>query len=451
MGTEPAYFHPWRVKATTGFDQTVEAEFRIVRCGGRGEAGTHAAASVCGKRELADEQQAAAGVAQGAIHLAGIVGEYAVTQQSLRHSGDLNIAVAGLDGDQRQYAGTNGADHDIVHNHLGFSHALDEGKHGPILNCSRGKRAARLNTMSKLAAALLYALTWSIARLPWPWLSALAGGIADWWIRVDAREARVARRNLELAMPDLDAEARATLHREILRTTARQALETLRLWTRPASRNVADITEFHGVELFDAALADTRGLIVAAPHMGSWELLNQWLAMKTPLAILYRPPESATGEAFLRRVRANAGGQVEQVRAEASGVRTLLKRLQKGGVIGILPDQQPKVGDGEFAPFFEVQALTMTLLGRLAARSSARVLMAWCERLPGTSPPRFALHLQEAPAAIADADPKTSVAALNAMVEAIARRDFAQYQWTYKRYTLRPPGSGEVNPYTGLQ
>ncbi|MEO6227669.1 MAG: lauroyl acyltransferase [Thermomonas sp.] len=304
--------------------------------------------------------------------------------------------------------------------------------------------------MPRLAAALLYALAWSLARLPWSLLRTLADAIASWWIRVDAREARVARRNLELAMPQLDAAARTALHGEILRTTARQALETLRLWTRPARRNLADIVEVHGVDLFDAALADGRGLIVAAPHMGNWELLNQWLAMKTPLAILYRPPESVTGEAFLRLVRANAGGQVEQVRAEASGVRTLLKRLQKGGVIGILPDQQPKVGDGEFAPFFGVQALTMTLLGRLAARSGARVLVAWCERLPGTSSPRFTLHIQEVPTDLASTNARESVATLNAMVEAIARRDMTQYQWTYKRYTLRPPGIGEVNPYTGL-
>ena len=40
--------------------------------------------------------------------------------------------------------------------------------------------------------------------------------------------------------------------------------------------------------------------------------------------------------------------------------------------------------------------------------------------------------------------------ALNAGVEAVASRDFAQYQWTYKRYTLRPPGSGEENPYWDL-
>lgn len=301
--------------------------------------------------------------------------------------------------------------------------------------------------MDAVVAALLYALAWCVARLPRGLQRALADAMARLWLRRNAREARVARRNLELVRADLAPAAREALVLEILRTTARQAFETLRLWTRPARHNLADIVEVHGEALFDAALQSGRGLIVAAPHMGNWELLNQWLAHKTPLAILYRPPESAVGEAFLRRVRANAGGQVEQVRAEAAGVRTLLKRLQKGGVVGILPDQQPKAGEGEFAAFFGIQALTMTLLGRLAHRSGAQVLLCWCQRLPGDGAPRFALHVEAAPAAVADADPVRAVQALNAGVEAVARRDFAQYQWTYKRYTLRPPGSGEHSPY----
>jgi KDO2-lipid IV(A) lauroyltransferase len=304
--------------------------------------------------------------------------------------------------------------------------------------------------MNEVAAALLYAIAWGAARLPWPLLRLLADAAARVSLALNGREARVTRRNLELIRPDLDPTAREALLREILRTTARQAFETVRLWTRPAVRNLPDIVEVHGQALFDAALREPRGLLVAAPHMGNWELLNQWLAAKTPLAILYRPPESAVGEAFLRRVRAHAGGGVEQVRAEAAGVRSLLKRLQKGGVVGILPDQQPKEGDGEFAPFFGKQALTISLLGRLAARSGARVLFCWCERLPGSSPPRFAVHVEAAPDAVGDVDPQRAVAALNAGIEAIARRDFAQYQWTYKRYTLRPPGSGEENPYRDL-
>ena len=290
-----------------------------------------------------------------------------------------------------------------------------------------------------------------LTHLPWPWQRGLADAVAWLWCRIDARESRVARRNLELAYPELPPEQRARLHRDILRTTARQTLETLYLWTHaPASNLQRHLHEQHGQALYDVALAAGKGVIVAAPHFGNWELLNQWLAAKTPLAILYKPPESAIGEAFLRLVRADADAdRITQVRAEGAGVRQLFKRLQAGGVVGILPDQQPKGGDGAFAPFFDVQALTMTLLGRLAGRSGAPVLFAWCERIgPG---PSYALRIEPASPGIADPDPAVATAALNADVERIARRDPAQYQWTYKRFKARPPGSGEDNPYADLE
>src|SRR4249919_4263866 len=307
---------------------------------------------------------------------------------------------------------------------------------------------------AKALASLLYAFASALGRLPWAWLYRLGDLVAWLWRRLDARENRVTRRNLELALPTLAEGERHTLQRAVLRTTARQALETLRFWTRARANNLALIREHAGVELFDAALASGRGVIVAAPHYGNWELLNQWLASRTPLAILYRPPESAIGEAILQRVRADDAGRVTQVRADGSAVRQLLKLLKAGGVVGILPDQQPKAGDGEFAPFFGVPALTMTLLPRLAARTDSVVLFAWCERIgaePDSGAPLFALHIEPAPAELSAPDPVTGVHALSATVEAIARRDPAQYQWTYKRYTLRPPGSGERNPYRDLE
>jgi KDO2-lipid IV(A) lauroyltransferase len=302
---------------------------------------------------------------------------------------------------------------------------------------------------ARFAATVLYAIAFAFGRLPWTLLYACGDAIAALWRRLDAREARVARRNLEMALPALDPGERAALQRSVLRTTARQALETLRFWTRPHARNLALIAERMGVELFDAALASGRGVIVAAPHYGNWELLNQWLASRTPLAILYRPPESAVGEAFLQRVRGDGDAQVTQVRAEGAAVRQLFKRLKDGGVVGILPDQQPKAGDGDFAPFFGVPALTMTLLPRLAQRSDAVVLFACCERIDWS--PAFRLRIEAAPSAIADADAAVAVAALNAAVERMARRDLAQYQWTYKRYTLRPSRRGEDNPYRDIE
>jgi KDO2-lipid IV(A) lauroyltransferase len=302
--------------------------------------------------------------------------------------------------------------------------------------------------MPEVIARVLYLFVSAFARLPWPWLRAFGDGVAWLWQRSGGRESRVAGRNLELACPELLPGQRDALQHEILRTTARQAFETLRLWTRPHAENLRLIRETQGVDLFDAAIAAGKGVIVAAPHYGNWELLNQWLAAHTPLAILYRPPDSRLGEAFLRQVRGDGADRVTQIRAEAAGIRQLFKRLRGGGVVGILPDQQPKRGDGEFAPFFGKPAYTMTLLSRLAERSGATVLFAYCERIGDQA---FALRIEPAPAAIASSDIIVALTALNAVVERIARRSPAQYQWTYKRYTLQPSLNPYLNPYRDLE
>jgi hypothetical protein len=100
---------------------------------GSREAWAHAAAGIRGQGELADKQQTTPGIGQGTVHLAGIVGEHAVTKQPLCHSRDLGVTIAWLDCHERQQAGTDRPDHGIVHGHLGFGHALDQSKHGASL------------------------------------------------------------------------------------------------------------------------------------------------------------------------------------------------------------------------------------------------------------------------------------------------------------------------------
>ncbi|PJK14243.1 lipid A biosynthesis lauroyl acyltransferase [Lysobacteraceae bacterium NML07-0707] len=294
---------------------------------------------------------------------------------------------------------------------------------------------------------MLYWLAKLIGLLPMPALRWLGDQLAAFWLRGQRRESRVAWRSLELAFAHMPEAERRALHKAALQSTGRQMFETLRIWTRPAAENLQLLREGAGIELFDAALGSGRGVIIAAPHHGNWELLNQWLASRTALAILYAPPESARVDAFLRRVRKAQAqdGQVEQIRAEGIGIRQLFKRLQGGGVVGILPDQQPKQGEGVWAPFFGTPASTMTLIGRLAERSGAIVLFAWCER--DADGRGFTLHIEAAPDDIAAKDPQVSATALNAGIEALVRRNPAQYQWTYKRWSQQPEGSAFGNPY----
>jgi KDO2-lipid IV(A) lauroyltransferase len=117
--------------------------------------------------------------------------------------------------------------------------------------------------------------------------------------------------------------------------------------------------------------------------------------------------------------------------------------LKAGELVGITPDQQPKLGAGVVAPFFGRQALTLTLIPKLAERSGAPVLVAWAEPVEGG----FDIVIEEAPATIGDADVDLATSAMNATVEAVARRRMEWYQWTYKRFSKRPKDSGEKNPY----
>jgi KDO2-lipid IV(A) lauroyltransferase len=170
-----------------------------------------------------------------------------------------------------------------------------------------------------IASRLLFAAAWCAGRLPLRLQQRLgaAFGVAMRW--VDGREAKVARRNIALAMPELDADAAAAQLRAVLRQTGRLAFETLRVWTRPRADNLALIASVHGEDRLREAIAAGRGVIVAAPHYGNLELIIEFMASRGPFALVYRTPEEAYGDEFLRLARGGDG--ITLVPAEASGVR----------------------------------------------------------------------------------------------------------------------------------
>ena len=245
--------------------------------------------------------------------------------------------------------------------------------------------------------------------------------------------------NLRIARPALDPAAQASLLREVMGEGGKSISEIVKIWGSRPARALRLVREVRGGVLLDEALAAGNGVIIAAPHLGCWELLNYWLCRRTPMAILYRPPRIAAIEGLLRKVRGALAPA--QVRADGAGVRALYKRLKAGGTVGILPDQKPRAGEGQVAPFFGRDALTMVLLPRLAARTGATVLFAFAERLPRGR--GYRIHLLPAPAGLDDADPRSACRALNLGVQRCVEQAFSQYQWQYKRWSA----DGLVSPY----
>jgi KDO2-lipid IV(A) lauroyltransferase len=282
---------------------------------------------------------------------------------------------------------------------------------------------------TKLACGLM----WLAARLPMRVFRALGAGLGGLFWVTGNRKRRIVEANLALVRRDLDAQARRELARECVRHTGISLVEVFGIWTNPR-RTLANVREVRGQELFDAALAAKRGLILCAPHLGSWEVANYWVGVRTPFATFYTPPRHPQAEMLLRKLR--EGGASIQFPIDDSGVRRVFRHLRGGGVVSIMPDHVPRAGS-VVAPFFGVPALTMTLLPRLAQRTGAQVLMLFVERLPNG----YRVHFRESPAALLDADPLVACSAMNAAIEACARDAFTQYQWNYKRFKARA-GSG---------
>lgn len=281
-----------------------------------------------------------------------------------------------------------------------------------------------------LRSRLAYCAFWLIGSLPLRWLH----GLGAWLIRRQRGRAwHIVQRNLELCFPEMEAGERAALAEETFRESGRSMLEAFRIWTRPR-RALRWIRQVEGGELLAQARAQGRGVLVLAPHLGAWELLNLHLASTGPGAVLYRPPASAAIEAAIVRSRSALG--MGLIRADTQAPRTIIRRLAAGELIGILPDQQPKIGEGVYAPFFGVQALTMTLAPRIAQRCTA--LFGWAERLPGSA--GYRIRFVPAPEALYDPDPVRATTAMNATIETMVRQAPAQYAWTYKRFSRQPPG-----------
>lgn len=268
------------------------------------------------------------------------------------------------------------------------------------------------------------------ARLPLSALHALGAGIG-WLARVTStREYRVAHGNLKRCFPELDRDARRALLRATMREAGCSLTELAAIWGRAPVAATRLIRRVEGLQHLDAALARGRGVIVAAPHLGCWEILNLWLATRAPLSILYRAPVREAFEPLLVHARTRSG--VEALRAEPAAVRKLVRRLAEGRMIGILPDQRARHGEGVPSIFFGQPTRTMTLLSRLAARTGAAVLVAWAERLPRGA--GYAVHLSPASPEVAGEDLEAAVQALDRDLEREVRRAPAQYQWTYKRF-----------------
>ena len=276
------------------------------------------------------------------------------------------------------------------------------------------------------------------ALLPLP--VAHAVGVLLGWLfyLVQNPHREVARRNIALCMPKLSPKERRRMLRLSLIETGKTAMESPIMWLSSRERTLSLVREEIGKEVMQAALAKGKGVIVVAPHLGSWELVSLYCSTHYPITSLYRPLRRPEVEPLVLKGRTRFGAEL--VPTDTKGVRSLFQALAANELVGIPPDQDPRDAGGVFVPFFGIQANTMTLVSRLAQKSGAEMVLAIAERLSWGR--GFRMHYL--PLQIEEESMEGHVAAITRAVEAATGRFPAQYQWSYKRFRTRPEGEGAI-------
>ena len=247
--------------------------------------------------------------------------------------------------------------------------------------------------------------------------------------------AKVAKINLGLCFPDHEPQQIEQRAKKSLIALGKTYAEMGMSWMWPIPKVNKLITQVEGMEHLQQALKDENGIILIAPHLGNWELLNHFFRQHLFMTVMYKPTKIEALNKFIFKTRKRV--DVGLVPADKRGVLALFKLLKKKGVIAVLPDQEPSLSSGVFAPFFGQPALTGKLIGDLAKKTPAYLLCCYAKRLEDGN---YGVVLKPAKQDIRHEDPVVAATALNQSIEDCILDCPEQYQWNYKRFRIQPEG-----------
>lgn len=279
-----------------------------------------------------------------------------------------------------------------------------------------------------------YWLTWLglgclrvIEPLPYTWHL----NIGRWFGRVVRQlplpYVRIARRNIEICLPELSREARETLLKRHFESLGIGLCETAVTWWSHDER-VRSLAQVEGIEHLQKALARGRGAILVGGHFTTIEIGTRILGTVVPLNVLYRP----TKNEILTELMAGQFARYAQRAIQYDDIRTVVRALKHNGAVWYAPDQSYRNKGAAMVPFFGTPAATTTSTSRLARMTGAAVLTYFPQRLPEGQGYRVFIgpELEDFPSD----DPVADAARFVALLEAQIRHHPEQYLWMHRRF-----------------
>lgn len=275
-------------------------------------------------------------------------------------------------------------------------------------------------------------ILWLLVQLPYPSLMKLGRLLGRLAQRLLKRRVAIARRNLELAFPELPVAEREVLLQRNFDSVGCAIFETGMAWFW-SDRRMRRWMQASGVEHITAAQAGQHGMLLLSCHFMTLELNARMFGLYCPGVGVYRPNDNPVLEYAQVRGRTRSNKYL----LDRRDIKGMIKALRTGEALWYAPDHDYGRHASVFVPFFAVQeSATITGTATLARVKGTQVLPCYTLRLPDDQGYRLVVGapLDNYPTGDELVDARRS----NQVIEAAVRQAPEQYMWLHRRYKTRP-------------
>lgn len=247
---------------------------------------------------------------------------------------------------------------------------------------------------------------------------------------------RVAKENLRIAFPD---KSDAELNRLVYASFENLIITFTEIFniSNMSEKQIKEYVQFENGEMLQKLYDDGRGLILLSAHYGNWEFMAMAGAYHLNLDMLI--PVKLLKNWFVDRIinknRTACGNKVINMDKAAF---EMLKQLKSGKAIALLADQSAHENSDIYVSMFGKPTLTYKAPAELALKYNIPLTFNYCER---QGDGKYIIKSELVKSEDLEFT-KEGVAELTQrhsnMLEAVLRRNPAQWVWAHKRWKHSP-------------
>lgn len=242
---------------------------------------------------------------------------------------------------------------------------------------------------------------------------------------------RVARTNLEFAMPGITTAQRERLITGVFESLARLLVSMARFPDLNAE-NISEWIGYEGLDNYLNAKQQGHGILVATAHLGNWELSAFAHAVMTePMNVMVRPLDNPLIDGLVESRRVSSGNRLILKRDAA---RSVIRALKNNEAVGILMDQNTTASEGVFINFFGRLACAGSAFVKLAHHSGAAVVPGFA--LWNAATKKYVLRFY--PQVPMSGDVQADTQRIHSILESVIREYPEQWMWVHRRWKTRP-------------